>query len=148
MKLIGGLGPLVGREASESRLYGDQNSPGGWGNQQQRAGQRGTSWNKQQGLGSPGSAPYERDDGKGREPVSHRRPLVTGESSELILLSQHVGKAFWQEIGALTHWFHCRSQFKVSTFPIGPLGKKKAARRKRELGGKHTFATSFHLNVK
>ena len=77
-----------------------------------------------------------------------RRPLVTGESSELILLSQHVGKASWQEIGALTCWFHCRSQFKVSTLPIGLLGKNKAARRKRELGEKRTFAASFHLNAK
>ena len=34
VKLTGGLGPLVGREASESRLYGHQNSPGR-GNQQQ-----------------------------------------------------------------------------------------------------------------
>ena len=100
------------------------------------------------GWGLLGLHPMRGMMGKAENLLVTRRPLVTGESSALILLSQHVGKAFWQEIGALTCWFHYRSQFKVSTFPIGPLGKKKAARRKRELGGKHTFAASFHLNVK
>lgn len=100
------------------------------------------------GWGVLGLNPMRGMRGKAENPLVERRPLVIGESSELILLSQHVGKAFWQEIGALTCWFHCRSQLRVSTFPLGPLGKKKAARRKREFGGKRTFAASFHLDVK
>lgn len=71
------------------------------------------------------------------------RPPVIWELSELILLHQHVGKAFWQGLGALMCWFYCKLLQRATeniNFPHQSTGRKKVGRGKRQLGGQNIFA--------
>lgn len=125
---------------------GDQNSPGGRVNQQQQVIGEEQAETSSRGWGLQ-SAPYEEDDGKGVENLSAtRRPLVTGESSELILLSQRVGKAFLKK----SVWRAGSTADHNSKYQLSPSAywERKKQPEGRGAGLKAYFAASFHLNAK